>query len=250
MNKRLADAIGKTRLYHAYNRAFGKFDYRSIDFFIHAYSRAHRDVHFIQVGGNDGITWDPLHYFVRRDHWRGVVIEPQREVFEQRLKVTYQHIPRVQLMNVAVDLTDGVRPLFKYSFTTSRYATGAASLDKDMLIAAFKSDFIQTNVRRENLTLGDNAEDYITSEPVTCVSFDTLLRTLNWQTVDFLCTDAEGHDIRILDAFPLDRLRPANILFELPRRFDAQFAAFLAKLRTHDYDVHLSKGDCIALRRD
>src|SRR6185312_16840621 len=102
MNKRLADAVGKTRLYHLYNRRFGKYARHSIDSFIHEYSRVKRHCSFIQVGGNDGITWDPFHYFIVRDNWRGVIIEPQRDVFERKLSRTYRGVRDVQLLNAAV----------------------------------------------------------------------------------------------------------------------------------------------------
>jgi FkbM family methyltransferase len=250
MKKRLTNAIGKTRLYHIYNRMFGKFDPRTIDFYIHTYSRVRRDIFFLQVGGNDGVTWDPLHYFVRRDRWRGVVIEPQRDVFEQRLKQTYKDLPGVQLMNVAVDVQDGERPLYKYAFTTARYATGAASLDKNMLIAAFRSEYIQSNIRREGLTVADDPDVYLGSEPVQCLSFTSILAKLQSDKIDFLCTDAEGFDVQILNTFPLDRIQPANIVFELPGRVDAALAAFLTKLRALHYDIHMTSGDAIAVRRN
>jgi FkbM family methyltransferase len=249
VNQRLAQAVGRTRLYHLYNRAFGRFDYRTIDFFIHEYSRTRRDVFFIQVGANDGITWDPFYYFIRRDRWKGIVIEPQREVFEQKLKATYQNVPGIRLMNVAVDAVDGFRPLYKYSFTSSRWATGAASFDKRMLIDGFKSDYIQDNIKREHLTVSNDPDEYLTSELVECVTFDTILDILKRDTIDFLCTDVEGCDAQILDTFPLNRIRPAHIVFELSRR-DATFYGFLTKLAAHRYDVFMSKGDAIALRRD
>jgi len=111
VNQRLARKVGKMRLYHLYNRKFGKFHHHTIDSFIHEYSRAHSRCSFIQVGGNDGITWDPFHYFIVRDKWQGIVLEPQREVFERRLSRTYRGVSGVQLVNAAVDVIDGVRPL-------------------------------------------------------------------------------------------------------------------------------------------
>jgi len=250
VNQRLAHTVGKMRLYHLYNRKFGKFHHHTIDSFIHEYSRAHSRCSFIQVGGNDGITWDPFHYFIVRDKWQGIVLEPQREVFERRLSRTYRGVSGVQLVNAAVDVMDGVRPLYRYAFTSSRWASGAASLDRAMLIAGFKSEFVQRSMKEEGLVVRDNPDEYITSEPVQCVSFETILGRLQSDTLDFLLTDVEGYDVRIIESFPLDRIRPANVVFELPRRMDAAFANLLAKFRTYGYDVLMSAGDAIAMRRD
>ena len=249
MNHRFASAVGRTRLYQLYNRAFGRFGHRTIAGFIHEYSRTRRDIFFIQVGANDGITWDPLYFFIRRDRWRGVVIEPQHDVFETKLKATYRNVPGIQLMNVAVDSADGSRPLYKYSFTSSRWATGAASFDRKMLIDAFGTNYVQDNIRREHLSVSDDPDEYLTSEMVECVSFETILGRLKRDVIDFLVTDVEGQDVAILNTFPFERIRPANVVFELSHR-DAAFNDFLTKLSAYGYDIFLSKGDAIALRRE
>jgi hypothetical protein len=43
---------------------------------------------FIQVGANDGIFGDPLREHILAHKWRGVLVEPQPEIFEQ-LKANY-----------------------------------------------------------------------------------------------------------------------------------------------------------------
>lgn len=248
MKRRIAEVVRRTKLYRAYHRALGKFDYQSIEFFIHEYSRRHANVYFIQVGANDGITWDPFHFFVERDGWKGIVIEPQRRVFEDRLRATYEGRPGIRLLNVAVDAVDGARPLYMYSFSASRWATGLASFDKSALVANFDSAYIRDHIRNENLSVSENPDEYITSEVVQCVSFNTLLAMVD-RSVDFLITDVEGHDIQILETFPLDRVRPPNIIFEQPARLDSRFTDFVSKLKFYSYDVFLTGNDAIAVRR-
>lgn len=242
--------IAGSLLYQRVTRRFRTFPTHSVEFFINEYSCSHRDVRFLQVGANDGITWDPFHYFIRRDAWHGVVIEPQREVFEHRLSRTYGDAPGIRLLNVAVDVTDGSRPLYRYAFSASRWATGLASFDRAALIANFDSDYIQDNIRREGLTVSRDPDVYLTAEPVPCVSFASLIDSLKLERLDFLITDVEGHDVQIIDTFPLDVLRPANIVFELPPAMTAGLAALVAKLRATGYAVLLAKKDAIAMRRD
>lgn len=249
LRTRLAQAIAPTRLYQLYNRRFGVFEGRTISHFINEYSRVRDNVFFVQVGGNDGRTLDPYHFFVRRDRWKGVVIEPQRQVFDEKLCVTYAAMPEIKLLNVAIDVADGIRSLYKFSFSSARWATGLASFDRGRLIANFNSDFVQRNIEREGLTVPDNPNEYITTEPVTCIAFETLLGRLERKDVDFLITDVEGLDIQILETFPLERVRPANIVFELPVQMDASFGAFLEKLSAYEYDVFIERRDAIAMRR-
>jgi hypothetical protein len=247
MKRRLAQSAIGRRSYHLFNRMFGDFQPGSIPWFIHEYSRRRRSARFIQVGANDGITWDPFHFFIRRDRWIGVVLEPQRNVFETKLKATYEGVPGIELLNVAVDSVDGVRELYRYSCSESRWATGLASFDRDRLVANFYSPYIQDHLKDEGLLVSGNAADYITSEAVQCISFSTLLDRLRSDTIDFLLT---GLDVQILETFPLERVRPANIVFELPEPFNESLCRFETKLHAYGYNVLLEEKDGMAIRRD
>ena len=242
-------ALVDSRLYRAYDRAVRRFDPKSIEYEVNEYSKRHRHATFIQVGANDGKTWDPFYYFIRRDGWRGIVIEPQRAVFEHKLQATYGSVRGITLMNVAVDIAAGSRPLYRYAFSSSRWPTGLASFDKERLITNFKSDYIRDNIEREGVTVVDDPEAYLVADVVSCVTFGSILATLSNDSIDFVLTDVEGHDIAILDTFPLDRVRPANIVFELPIERDQSLDDFMTKLRDHGYRIKESGRDAIAMRR-
>jgi len=244
----LVRAVVDSRLYRAYDRVTRRFDPRSIEFDVNEYSKRHLHATFIQVGANDGKTWDPFYYFIRRDGWRGIVIEPQRAVFEHKLKATYRDVRDITLMNVAVDTAAGSRVLYRYAFSSSRWATGLASFDKERLITNFNSVYIRENFEREGVSVVDDPEAYLVAEVVSCVTFDTVLAILGKDSIDFVVTDVEGHDIAILDTFPLDRVRPANIVFELPIERDTTLDGFMTKLRDHDYQVKEWGRDAIAMR--
>ena len=250
MTKRLPSAVLRSSLYKAYDRAFRKFNPASIDFFINEYSKSHPNVFFIQVGANDGITWDPFHYFIRRDHWKGLVIEPQHALFEQRLRQTYADVPGITLLNTAVDVADGSRPLYRFGFSSSRWATGLASFDKQMLIANFNSDYVQENIKKENLSVSSDPAEYLTVDVVPCTSFETIIRSLGRETIDFVMTDVEGHDVAILNSFPFHRIQPANVVFELPLRLDDSFIRLVNTLKAYDYDIFVARRDAIAMRKD
>lgn len=244
----LARTLTRSTLYRAYDRAIRRFDRQSLEFEINEYSKANRHATFIQVGANDGITWDPFYYFIQRDGWRGIVIEPQQAVFEQKLKATYGKTADITLMNVAVDTVDGSRLLYRYSFSSSRWATGLASFDKQRLIANFNSDYIRKNIEREGLSVANDPDSYLVADLVPCVTFNSVLATLAQATIDFIITDVEGHDVVILDSFPLDRVRPSNIIFELPIQRGARLDRFTSKLRDYGYRIKESGSNAIAMR--
>src|SRR5580704_6695904 len=57
---------------------------------------------FIEVGANDGEFNDPLREYIVKFQWRGVLIEPQPDVFE-RLKLNYAgQSDRLSFENVAI----------------------------------------------------------------------------------------------------------------------------------------------------
>ena len=45
--------------------------------------RYNQPLSFIQVGANDGVYGDPLRSYVRRFGWKGILVEPQQDVFER-----------------------------------------------------------------------------------------------------------------------------------------------------------------------
>src|SRR5271166_6111911 len=66
--------------------------------------------YFIQVGANDGLKDDPLRRFVSKYHWRGILVEPQPQVFERLVK-NYEAEKQLVFENVAIDDADGTARL-------------------------------------------------------------------------------------------------------------------------------------------
>lgn len=72
-----------------------------------------RDLFFIEIGANDGVSNDPLYPLIQQnaEHWKGVMIEPMPEPF-QLLQQNYASLPNVQLRNVAISEQDGERTIY------------------------------------------------------------------------------------------------------------------------------------------
>src|SRR5262245_37464793 len=66
-------------------RVFGLTSRIDIDYIFDLANRRGRDVFFLQVGANDGLMDDPIHFLVRKYGWCGVLLEPDPQLFK-RLK--------------------------------------------------------------------------------------------------------------------------------------------------------------------
>ena len=63
----------------------------------------------VQIGACDGLMDDPLYQWITRYRRSGILLEPQREMFE-RLNADCRNI---RFENVVIADTDCVRPLYK-----------------------------------------------------------------------------------------------------------------------------------------
>ncbi|HEX4494677.1 MAG TPA: FkbM family methyltransferase [Thermoanaerobaculia bacterium] len=201
----------------------------------HLMSHQPADFFFVQVGAYDGVTNDPLHSFVTRFHWRGILLEPQAEAFAA-LTATYRDEPQLILRRAAVADADGHRPLY----TIRRGAPGLPTWAPQL--ASFRRE---TLLAHRDVIPGIGA--LIATEEVACVTFDTLLAPFPGLTIDLLQIDAEGADFEIIKLFHQGGRRARIVHFEhkhLSPREHADCAAFLIE---RGYSVGLANGDSIAL---
>lgn len=70
-----------------------------------------RPFNFLQIGGFDGVTGDPIFSLVKKYKMPGVIVEPQPGPFEQ-LTHNYRGVDNVRLFNAAVDWTLGTKKMW------------------------------------------------------------------------------------------------------------------------------------------
>lgn len=195
---------------------------RNFDELARTYADAFDNIFFIQVGANDGKIGDPLFDLINEFGWRGVLVEPQKHVYEKSLLTNYQGHDNLCFENVAIGEEDGQRELFKLSFSQERWATGLASFHRSHLERHIAEGYIERMIGTERDRLPANQSEYITSEIVTTVTFDTLLDKYQIKRLDLLQIDTEGYDYTLLQLFDFNRLRPAIIQFETHVMTDEQ----------------------------
>jgi len=202
---------------------------------VERYAPTVSDFFFIQVGANDGRSGDPVYPHAVRRRWRGIVIEPQRAIFESQLAATYRGIEGVALENVAIADADGWRDLYKIAFSDRRWATGLASLCKDQFTGSRMKSYVDRCVGDERSKVPDRQEHYYTTERVRSMTFATLLDKYKPEKIDLLQIDAEGYDDELLRLYDFGRLRPALIQYEHHLTGEARRKATRKMLREHGY---------------
>jgi FkbM family methyltransferase len=159
------------------------------------------DFTFIQVGSFDGITKDPLRKYINKSGWRGVVIEPQPKAAD-RLRELYRSNNRIIILQAAVDVESGRRTLYTVDAPSAPpWSGGLASFHRENIIK--HSDLIP------------GLENMVRAVPVDCITFDTILASLPGKQIDLLQIDTEGSDGYILSLFPLDRVCPSIVHWEV-----------------------------------
>lgn len=207
--------------------------------FFNLYFATAADPFFVQIGANDGLTYDPLHRYITKHNLAGIALEPVPSVFAA-LTRTYAAYPRVKCINAAIGTQRGKATLYavKDEHLTSddarRAFTGGASFIKD----------IRARTLAGKLPGNVDPQGYIAPLTVDVLTFDDLAV----ERVDFLQIDAEGHDYEILKTVDFRRYRPAVINFESHFLSRSVAAECRAMLRARGYEFFDSGSDTTAYR--
>ncbi|MGD0581913.1 MAG: FkbM family methyltransferase [Bacteroidales bacterium] len=201
-------------IFLSFYRYFYKPGKDTIDGFTNLYSSGRDRVTVVQIGANDGINNDPIHKFIKKDHWQGVLLEPQRSVYEKYLRPLYAKTEGIEVLNAALDTADGQKPIYKIAVSDSRWATGLSSFSREVLEAAIRSGYVERQAIKEGAPLPDKKEDYITEEKVECISTETLIKRNGLEKIDWLQIDTEGFDFEIIKMFNIGITRPEVIVCE------------------------------------
>lgn len=221
----------------------------TIEVFLDEYSRGKSPVTFLQIGANDGFINDPLHIFIKRDNWRGVLLEPLPDVFDEYLSRLHRKRPEITAINAALDRSDGTRPFYRLSISRERWAHGLSSFDRGVLEKKLRDGSMERNMRREGVTLPDNLDECILADEVPTISPETLLKKFEGVEPDLLVIDTEGYDYEILKMLDLDRISPEVIIYE-EMLFDEKTAAECrGYLGSHGYSCRSIRRDVLAVKQ-
>jgi FkbM family methyltransferase len=185
---------------------------------------------FVQIGANDGLSFDDIYYFVTKHNCAGLVIEPITEL-ATILKHNYRAFPKIVAVNCAVHPT--LREISLYRVRSEAldnspaWASGVVSIDKNWLEQAGLS------------------ADSIEAVNVPAFPLMHLLKHYSFEQIDFLQTDTEGFDLEVLKMVDFNLTHPIVIKSEaIPGRGNA-IEEFLTDL---DYRCIRDGNDIIGFR--
>lgn len=208
-------------------------------------SRLQDAVFFLQIGAADGRRFDPIHYFVRRYAWGGVLVEPLPDIFEL-LKTNYAGQENLAFENAAITERDGTGTISRVPMDkvgegdVPGWAFGASTLTPE------KTRFARSNSpERLHAALSSAA----VTEEVRCMSLASLLEKHGIGRIDVLQLDTEGYDARILRQLDLVRYRPTIINMEWQWLDDAERNEVGERLRAEGYSLYGCEADLLATAR-
>lgn len=214
-------------------------------------ARVERPVAF-QVGGFDGVSFDPLRRHLARPAWRGVIAEPMPEPFS-RLAALYAGQDRVRPENCAIGPVDGEAVMWR--FRPEVVAGGRLHPAYGGMSSFLLPDLLARGGSLQKAAGFDDATMAMLrglTEPVTvrCRTFASVLAEHGLDRVDVLQIDAEGYDLEILRAFDFARHRPAVVHYEEKHLDAAQEAEAHRLLAAHGYVLQRCGENTLAILPD
>jgi FkbM family methyltransferase len=203
----------------------------------------------VQIGANDGITHDPIHKFIKRDDWKGVLLEPQPDVFHEFLTKIYANNKGITPLCAAIGEKDGTQPIYKVGFSSMRWATGLASFSKEKIEQAFEDGIVASNCKRFGIEIPADQSQWISQEEVQVIAPATLIQTYGLDHIDLLQIDAEGYDLEVIRIFDIPKTRPQAIIFENVGLNAADYASCLQLLEEQNYQLKKFGPNTLALQK-
>lgn len=195
-------------------------------------------LNFVQVGANDGMFGDPLRGYILSRGWKGVLVEPQVNVFE-KLKANYAECAdRLVFENLAISRDEKLTlylPPADWAGRDETYAESIVSTNAEVIAKQIGTS--PANLRRVD---------------VPGMTLDGLFEKHGITDLDLLQIDAEGYDWQVLQTLDLARHKPRLVQLETGHLDRESLSAMAHKLNEAGYLVYYGgwQGDTLAMRRD
>lgn len=215
------------RLKNLYDRSF-------LSAAITLYTRKTKDVFFVEIGACDGVQADLLHEYILKYHWRGILVEPLRHLFDKLLE-NYRDQPQLIFENAAIDEKEGRRVLYHLKEdrgSGKRWQEGLGSFNKDVIL------------KHKNCIAG--LEDFIVAQDVPCLTVKALIKKYGVHKIDFLQIDTEGYDYVILKTLDFKNMAPEMILFEYIHLSACDKDGAMRLLKDNGYKIIVFAADAFA----
>ena len=156
--------------------------------------------YLIQIGANDGLRFDNLNHYIKKNKTKSLLVEPIKENFDD-LKNNYKDCENIIFENLAISVNNEISYLYKVNplrlknYSGEHFA-GITSFDKNHLI--------KHGVKKKD----------IIKDKVNSISINNLITKHALDKFDLLFVDAEGYDADIVSDFLKTSLIRPTIIFE------------------------------------
>ena len=215
------------------------FDFHKIGGYDHLHSLIHNNYHkdftFLQIGANDGVSYDPIYNFVKFYNLKGYCLEPI-DIYYDKLVNNYKRNKNVTPIKVAIYERSGKIKLYKHieDDNSPAWVKGMSSLLQNHHI----NNGIESSKMEEIMVDALTFEDFFKKYPI--------------KNIDLLQIDAEGYDYKIMKMFPFEKYQPKIIHFEhgLPNNFMTmeQLSEIISLLISKDYRIVTKHFDVLAFK--
>lgn len=182
----------------------------------------------------DGVSYDPIHPYIRQFGWQGVLVEPLPDMLE-RTRNNYQNCEGLAFENVAV--TEQIE-------TKKLYRIKPEVIVKNKLPDWLKgmSTFSETKLK--------DYQQFVTVEEVQCMPLMNLIERNKLPSIDVFQIDTEGYDYTVFKQLDFSKYRPTIINLEVVNLSADELAALEADLFSHGYCFYRYEFDMIAMDRN
>jgi FkbM family methyltransferase len=188
---------------------------------------------FVQVGANDGISFDFLYSFVVKRKSKGVVIEPVSDYFKE-LQYNYKHFPEIIKVNKAVHPFEKEIVINKISPNVIEkypdWVKGIASIDPE-----------------HHLKTGIDSMDIIKESVEADSLMNILNENLNSYNIDYIQIDTEGFDFEVVKMIDFKKIKPSILKFESVHLKEEDGVVLNKKLKEKGYYIFNEFGDNVAI---
>ncbi|HXB29259.1 MAG TPA: FkbM family methyltransferase [Puia sp.] len=192
---------------------------------------------FVQIGSNDGIKNDPLHRYIKKNNWKGILVEPDKANF-LKLRSNYMQLNGLIFENVGIGPERGEMLFYRLKDITESepgWYDQVGSFDKKTFI--------------KNIEYGKELDKRIVSESLPVITFYDLLQKNNFNQVDLLHLDTEGFDYKILGSIDFSKYNIRVVVFEGEWMTRLELKETIEYLRKYDYHIYRCGIDYAGVKR-
>ena len=194
-------------------------------------SKLNGDISFCEIGAMDGKRHDDMYKYIQRYNWKGLLVEPLKDMFQQ-LKKNYSNKSGLIFENSAISNRNGNKYIYRVPKNIIKkeklpgWVDGISSFHKD------KSEI-------------SRFDDYAVREKIRAITVNSLVKKHNIERIDVLQIDTEGHDFKIFkQIFP--KFQPLFIKIEYKHLEKEEKKEIKQTLQNYGYNVVRKNGDYIA----